>query len=168
MSKLPDWLTFGLEKTRDYLRTLPDNAASFDMTDPGTVMDGTRPFDCGSVACIGGHAYLKAHGADVTKPIIPDLVDDAASFVNGVEMDTPLHKLFYPFYLDYAFDEKGEDQADWDVLTPREAALAIDNYLAGADEPWRGIFHDDVVPYRNRTLQWANGVRVEDVAEDGE
>lgn len=150
---LPDWLTFGLEKTRDYLRTLPDDAASFDMTDPGTIREESRPFHCGSIACIGGHAYLMAHGADVTKVLSPDLVNDAAMFVNDVDSGSPLYNLFYPFYLDYAED------GDWDDLTPREAAKAIDNYLAGAKEPWRGILPGDEVPYRDRwqTARWADG-----------
>lgn len=67
-----------------------------------------RAFSCGTVACIGGHAWLIEN---------PNDFDGAMAFVHGVGCFDDLWELFY-----------GRTST---FVTPDEAVQAINNYLSG-------------------------------------
>lgn len=79
---------------------------------------GTRGSEvhCGTVGCIGGWAWLALKHAD--------LQDEADVIVgNGEGRAVPMLRLFhnYPHDID---------------ITAQDAVKAIDNYLAGSEDPW--------------------------------
>lgn len=76
---------------------------------------------CNSVGCIGGYAEV-------------ELGLPTYSLMETVEDEgTPLRKLFYP-----AGYGEGEDD-DWNVLTSKKAVKAVENYLKGRSDPWKGV-----------------------------
>jgi hypothetical protein len=79
--------------------------------------------DCGTVACIGGHAWLTEN---------PNDFEGASEFVMNITTGDELYKLFYETTLS--------------GVTPAEGAQAIDNYLNGNTEsPWHFIDVDEVL-----------------------
>lgn len=85
----------------------------------------TNPYDCGTVACIGGQIAL-AHGLSVVR---------ADRYVR-CGRSTVLHSLFIPdLDTDWGWDAEG-----------RVAAVGIERFLAGSDKPWSGpppVFADE-------------------------
>lgn len=83
-------------------------------------------WSCGTVACIGGHAWLMENPGDI---------DGARDFVTQYEYRdsagwfrrTGLALLFYP------------TAAGYDRITTAEAAQAIDNYLNTGNPLWESI-----------------------------
>jgi hypothetical protein len=70
---------------------------------------GSRSYKCGTVACIGGSAYLYEN---------PEMFADAAEYVSNA--NGRLHQLYFPEYL---------ADMDYDEITPAQAVIAIDRYL---------------------------------------
>ena len=71
-------------------------------------------FDCGQVGCIGGWVAFE----------MKMNVEESANYVD--EATGPIQSLFYP----------PDNITDWDNITPKRAATAIDNFLNG-NEPWK-------------------------------
>ncbi len=95
-------------------------------------MAGTAaPFDCGTVACVGGFAWLEENPGDFAGA--DRYVMGVKEHLGDVEEDNPLHLLYYP-----------DNLAVWDHLTPVHAAVAIRNYLAGDADPWEEIAEEIV------------------------
>jgi hypothetical protein len=74
--------------------------------------------ECGTVACIGGWVAREL-GMDK---------DEAASFVYGIKPYSPLHELFYP-----------TTDKDWNTITPKKAAQAIDNFIKTSNPKWAEV-----------------------------
>lgn len=76
-------------------------------------------FDCGTIACIGGHAWLVENPGDYR---------GADEYVCATEEGSPLDALYRP-----------RAGVHWSRITPSQAAAAIDNYLAAGDPKWREV-----------------------------
>jgi hypothetical protein len=88
-------------------------------------------YSCGCAACIGGHLSLVMQGADVSASCFTkDGLIEANNYVVSQEGHPTLDNLFYPreIYTD-----------DWNRITPKLAADAIDNYLTHASPLWKSI-----------------------------
>ena len=91
----------------------PDN---FDMCEPCS----KDPL-CGTVACIGGWTGLE----------LGMTARESRFFVLSYEHRMhPLSALFYP---------TGIDPTDWQLISPRQAAVAIRNFLSYSDSQWDTI-----------------------------
>lgn len=77
-----------------------------------------KEYNCGTIACIGGWAYLIAHGFTATY--------EADDYVISMNMDYPLYGLFYP-------------SGDWGLINTKMAIKAIDNFLTTGDPKWREL-----------------------------
>ncbi len=99
-------------------------ASAFDRVQFDMAADGGY---CGTAACIAGHCLLLER-PNVTQQDV----------VNELEGAPPRLKALY-----LATD--GRDERHWwdpDASNPILAAKAIDNYLAGAELPWKGVLFD--------------------------
>lgn len=74
-------------------------------------------YECGTVACIGGWVALQMK-------IAPE---EAAKYVYDGR-STSLDKLYFPDVV-----------KEWDLITPKKAAKAIDNFLTTGDPQWRKV-----------------------------
>ncbi len=98
----------------------------------GTNSKTKREYDCGCVACIGGHLSLYLQGVNVLsaslEPVIlePKHTEVANNYVIKREYNSPFSDLFYPKNL----------SQDWDGITPATAAQAIENFLTSGDPNW--------------------------------
>lgn len=73
---------------------------------------------CNSVGCIGGYVEKELVLSNMS------LLESSKGAMN---------KLFYPD--GYG---KGEDD-EWDTLSSKKAVIAIENYLKGHSDPWKGV-----------------------------
>lgn len=71
---------------------------------------------CGTVACIGG--WMNA--------VMRTPKEDRGSLT--YTFSAPLHPVFFPDY-----------DGDWDKITPKRAASAIDNFLKTGDPNWNRV-----------------------------
>lgn len=85
---------------------------------------GCINYECGTVACIGGHAYLLEN---------PKQFQSAADYVNAFpeRCETGLAALYYPSVYSGLPDEM-----DYDDISPEDAAKAIRRYLNGEEKFW--------------------------------
>lgn len=72
-------------------------------------------YSCGQVACIGDWMALQIKHKD------------PAGYVHS-KHGKPIHELFFP-----------PDEFDWEDITPKNAAAAIDNFRKTGDPNWYGI-----------------------------
>lgn len=79
-------------------------------------------WDCGSVSCIGGSAYLLEN---------PEQFDDASSFV--YRASGRLYHLFFASGLEIELAS----------ITPQQAAIAIRKYLAGSPTLWDHVINEE-------------------------
>lgn len=104
---------------------------------------GREAYNCGTIACIGGWAYIIMNGTrdhDGTYKYDNKAVSD---FV--YRPPTPqLRDLFFPG------SQNGRDEVNWGVnkynyktITPEQAVKAIDNYLNTGDANWQEILTDE-------------------------
>ena len=82
---------------------------------------------CGTVACIGGWMAI-VMSSKMDDPLSLD-VNDMKRYVSS---NMALERLFYPPVSLY-----------YSTITPDQAALAIDNFLATGDPRWKDICHED-------------------------
>jgi hypothetical protein len=92
-----------------------------------------KPYDCGTVACVGGHIGL-AHGLTIkeTKEYVQfsaeSLLEDGMNTIQFGHSD-PLRKLFYPENV----------SCEWEKISKKDTATAINNFLYGSNDPWKHI-----------------------------
>ncbi|TXM69669.1 hypothetical protein [Methylobacterium sp. WL120] len=105
----------------------------------GVPIEDDVKYDCGCVACIGGHLSLRMQGIDITSQKFSisalKIADQYVDSFRGKE-DHPLHDLFYPTeFIDFE---------RWDLITPAIAAEAINNFLTTGSPDWSGLaeMHD--------------------------
>ena len=136
-----DELSSALVQVRDmFVHQLIDNADSDlwggDAVGRGFNINATcNGSECGTVACIGGWAWLLARAKPL--PAHPSAYDPcdlarAAEFVRATDctsgyVDIELHRLFYP------------PTESWLWITTSHAVQAIDNYLATGNADWARI-----------------------------
>lgn len=91
-------------------------------------------YECGSVGCIGGWAWVAMNLDAVERDADDGLfkltnyqTDRASNFVHEMSSKELLHLFFPPF------------SADYDSITTKEAALAIDNYLTTGYAQWESV-----------------------------
>jgi len=89
-----------------------------------------NPHRCGTAACIGGWMALYSYmeDRDLKKKDLNNikqcLVEDR------VPHRTIFHNLYYPYALDFF---------NWEKITRDMAVMAIDNFLAGDEDPWAAV-----------------------------
>lgn len=87
---------------------------------------GARNYkECGSVHCIGGGMGIKM-GLTLI---------EADHYVRYMDKDVPLFPLLYPG----SNEEGGDDQYDYNKITPKQAIQAIDNFIATGKPNWASI-----------------------------
>lgn len=86
--------------------------------DEASVDNTGEAYSCGTVACIGGHAYLLENPGDFA---------GASRYVANQNSHAPIDRLFYPRCDDY------------NVITPALASIAIHKYLDGERYFWDHI-----------------------------
>jgi hypothetical protein len=133
------------EKERDALIWLREELRSgrirhgerggFDIDIPcGIVVDDNDDI-CDTVACIGGWMWIHMHGINPTaagKWLISREQEMAASeYVTRYGIKHSLLHLFYPPLT-----------ADYDSVTPQQAADAIDNFLHCGDPEWEHVLKE--------------------------
>lgn len=114
-------------------------AKNFDMSVPVRESCATDSGDCGTAACIGGHAALLLGLENKISGDVSDFVGEAdpdyksysgnkRSFMSPATAEK-LGRLFYP----------SNSQLNWQNLTPTQGAVAIERYFNGSKNPWKGI-----------------------------
>lgn len=101
-----------------------------------------QKYECGCVACIGGHLSLQIQGVDITQRAFSrDELRIADKYVMRFRdrQDHPLYGLFYPHVI--------KDNL-WDRITPSVASEAIFNFLETGDAGW-----DNLADAHDITLQ---------------
>lgn len=101
--------------------------------DEGTTLShSNHRSHCGTVACIGGWVWLlnkeqPEDNGEYTQDAHERATDFVSGFVSGSNPKDPdgLYHLFYP-----------KNVACWSDISPKEAAVAIRNYIANGDPQW--------------------------------
>lgn len=91
-------------------------------------------FECGAVACIGGHVSLILQGVNVLANEIVVLTPEQAKvarwYVGDADENDPRQCLYYP-------PEEHVIYGRWAEITPLTASYAIENFLTKHDADWR-------------------------------
>jgi hypothetical protein len=117
----------------------------------GAALAKQKLYDCGCVACIGGHVSLRMQGLEYgQKRFTGPQLKRADQYVMSLDPREEgsyggLAGLYYPNDSIYS--------DDWDKIRPDLASQAITNFLTTGDAQWRSIAE-------------ANGLRTVDSMED--
>lgn len=92
-------------------------------------------YECGTVACIGGSAYLLEH---------PNQFEAATEYVNGCyvahnEADLSSGRLEDLYWMTSLRDHS----VSYRAITPQQAAIAIRKYLAGSPTLWDHVINEE-------------------------
>lgn len=103
------------------LMMIGNNKAKFNMSHGFSEYCDVSHNNCGTVGCIGGYADIELGG-------------DGQSVLNfSNDRRSALNKLFFPTGYGRGVDD------EWKLLTPKQAISAIQNYLDGKADPWKGV-----------------------------
>lgn len=115
------------------IETILGFSMNFGAAVPRKGVDNT--YDCGCIACIGGHVSLRMQGLPLGHKVFtgPQLVE-ANKYVIALDPDQTgedgLSDLYYP---------RSIRGSDWSRLDPSLASQAIENFLTTGDAKWRQI-----------------------------